>query len=208
MDVVYIAGDLSADDWRVRASELRNRPSPELWQETFEGFFRQRLDLRYLDPIELLQAEGTMQGEGFAIVSIQCALIEFLAAAREGLVYTRKPQTEFEYSKSGELFERFLSEVEPFKMWFTSELAHEFYANVRCGLLHEASTKGGWRIWAPGANPITARTRTVHRNALQDAILAYIGAYGVDLMTSTQLQEAFLRKFDSLAESASMTPTT
>lgn len=203
-NTVYIAGNLTAADWHSRATELRASPTKKLWEKTFDEFFRQRLELRYLDPIELLQSEGTYQGEGFTIVSIQCALIEFLAASREGLSYSRRAPTEFEYSKSGELFERFLSSVAPFNAWFSEDIAHQFYVNVRCGLLHEASTKGGWRIWASGPAPIDAEKLTVYRNQMHDAILEYIDSYGALVAVDPLFQAAFLRKFDSLASATSL----
>jgi hypothetical protein len=48
------------------------------WETAFQDYFLDRIQLRYLAPIELLQQLDAKQGEGFAIVSIHCSLIEFL----------------------------------------------------------------------------------------------------------------------------------
>ncbi|MBX4967799.1 hypothetical protein [Rhizobium binae] len=83
----YIAGKLTGDDWRKCKAKLVVGADEEDWASAYQDFFRQRLKLRYLDPIKLLGAPGGWQGEGFSIVSIQCALIEFLAASRSGKNY-------------------------------------------------------------------------------------------------------------------------
>ena len=44
------------------------------------------------------------------------------------------------------MFVNFLSKREPFKQVFNEPLAKEFYKNIRCPLLHEAATRGGWVI--------------------------------------------------------------
>jgi hypothetical protein len=41
-----------------------------------------------MNTIEKIIKRGTLQGEGFSIVTIQCALIESLAAFRLGIVVT------------------------------------------------------------------------------------------------------------------------
>jgi hypothetical protein len=151
----------------------------------------------------VLNTNGTWQGEGFSIVSIQCALIEFLAAARAGKKYRYLRAGEVlgphEYNRSGDLFRSFLSTVAPFSTSFDAAAAADFYQSVRCALLHEARTRNGWRLWVSGSAPIDAMRKMVYREALQRAIDDYVDAYGRDLTTDQSLQEAFVRKFDDLA---------
>ncbi|UXT50165.1 hypothetical protein FY136_13300 [Agrobacterium tumefaciens] len=178
----YIAGKLTAKDWQKFRAILVIGGDQEPWARAFEDFLRQRLHLRYLKPIELLQKPGTWDGEGFSIVSIQCALIEFLAALRKGTNYRFLKNGEtldkHEYSKSGALFREFLSTVKPFDAWFTDAIAGEFYTSVRCALLHEACTKNGWIIWKSGREPLSGSRKIVYRDALQQAILDYVETYG------------------------------
>ena len=198
----YIAGKLTADDWRKCKAGLAVGGSEDLWAHAFGEHFRQRLENRYLYPIALL-AKGAWEGEGFSIVSLQCALIEFLAALRKGENYRHLRRGEklgaHEYSNSSSLFCGFLAAEAPFNAWFDPAAAKDFYASVRCALLHEARTKNGWIIWASGSVPVDTARKIVFRDNLQDKILEYVESYGNALLTDMQLQEAFIRKFDNLA---------
>jgi hypothetical protein len=105
-----------------------------------------------------------------------------------------------EYSNSSDLFVRFLSTRTPFSKDFDAQLAREFYENVRCGLLHEARTKGGWTIWAKGpvGTLVSAANKVVYRDNFHSGLLEFIEWYKSALVADVSLQEAFLRKFDSL----------
>jgi hypothetical protein len=198
-----IAGWKTPADWAALKTRLIVG-QPERWQEAFETFFVARLDLRYLQPIKVLQENGTFSGEGFSIAAIQCSIIEFLEATLEGkrYRYTRDPRTlgPFEYSSSSEIFERFLSQRAPFSTHFSASLAHDFYIGVRCGLLHEARTKNGWLIHAqdPAQRLIDPARKIVFRDHFQTGLLAFVGDYGRALPTNPDYQEAFIRTFDHL----------
>src|SRR5947209_8457692 len=130
---VYIAGSKTADDWRAFKATLATAVDPGgWWRETFDTYFQQRLALRYLDPIRLLQDHGTYQGEGFSIVAIECTLIEFLESTLQGRSYRflrrgAPPLGPYEYANSGELFVAFLSTRAPFAADFNAQLARDFY---------------------------------------------------------------------------------
>lgn len=198
-----IAGLLKPGDWHKRKRLISNQGTADLWAATFEDFFRKRISTRYLDPIKALQT-GPSEGEGFSIVTIQCALIEFLAAIRVGKNYRHlkngQKLKEHEYSESKKLFTSFLSKEEPFKNWFKNEdEAREFYADVRSALIHEARTKNGWRIWATGSIAVNFSKKIIRRDAFQKEIDNYIESYRQLLLTDVEIQEAFIRKFDDLA---------
>jgi hypothetical protein len=107
---------------------------------------------------------------------------------------------QYEYCTSGDVFAAFLFKREPFSKTFNEETAEDFYRNVRCGLLHEARTKGGWRIWADGPDHVVAdiAAKKVFRNNFQTALLEYIETFEAELLASRELRDAFVRKFDSL----------
>ncbi len=199
----YIAGWKTPVDWQVLRVRLLAGEA-EAWHEAFTDFFETRLNLRYLHPIKVLQDNGTFQGEGFSIVAIQCSLIEFLESTSQGINYRylRRGETlaPFEYKSSQDVFVAFLRDRAPFSTTFNEESAKDFYISVRCGLLHEARTKNGWRIWAKG--PVGAVSgvaeRIVYRDNFQEALLEYIKCYGEMLTHEPDLQQAFIRKFDSL----------
>lgn len=204
---VYIAGSKTVDDWKTFRATLTPGGTAEPWQEAFNDFFHARLLLRYLNPIELLQEYGTFRGEGFSIVAIHCTLIEFLESTVQGRIYRYRrpgdpPLGPHEYSNSGELFVSFLSGRQPFAKDFDNVLARDFYENVRCGLLHEARTKRGWTIWARSAvaNVVSSAPKIVYRDNFHAALLEFIEWYKGALPSDRVLQEAFIRKFDSLCQ--------
>jgi hypothetical protein len=177
-----------------------------VWEKAYEDYFVQRLRLRYLDPIKVLQENGTYQGEGFSIVAIQCTLVEFLESTLQGVRYRYlgrgESPGEYEYSSSREIFTQFLTTRKPFSDYFDNSLAMEFYVNIRCALLHEACTKNGWRIWAKNSHGkiVEAERKIVFRDDFQNAFLTFIQTYKHELMLNPSLQQAFIRKFDSLCE--------
>jgi len=200
----YIAGNKTPADWIAFRERLINERTKDLWREAFEEYFIKRLELRYLHPIKILQDNGTFAGEGFSIMAILCSLIEFLESTYQGKIYKyiRKGQLlgANEYSSSKEMFISFLKNRKPFISTFDENLAKEFYENIRCGLLHEASTKGGWRIWATNNNGllINKDSKIVYRNNFEIAIREYTEGYGRELQDSPERQEAFIIKFNDL----------
>lgn len=200
-DQHYIAGWKERAAWRaIRARLVLGQP--EGWTEAFTDFYKQRLELRYLNPIKVMQEHGTFTGEGFAIAAVQCTLIEFLESTERGLNYVHGKPGPFEYRKSGPVFVSFLTERLPFKGVFTKVSALDFYQSVRCGLLHEAQTKNGWRIWGGNAlqgQLVDVANKIVNRDKFQAALLTYIEDYGVRLPADQELQAALLRKFDALS---------
>jgi len=202
----YIAGWKTADDWQAVRSKLVGNSDPSIWKTVFEDYFCTRLNLRYFGPIKTLQEHGTFQGEGFSILAIQCTLIEFLESTVQGLKYRylRKGETlnPNEYSSSREIFVSFLCKRDPFAKDFDDTLAKDFYENIRCGLLHEARTKNGWKVWAKGPvdSIISRKQRIVYRDNFQLALDSFVDWYGKTLCSDNTLQEAFIRKFDDLCE--------
>jgi hypothetical protein len=201
----YIAGWKTADDWRAAKSSLVIGGEPSKWREVFEQFFCTRLELRYLHPISLLQTHGTFTGEGFSIAALQCSLIEFLESTIQGVAYRYVSDSRtlgpYEYSSSSSIFESFLTKREPFSKEFNGPLARDFYSGVRCGLLHEARTKNGWRVLARDSRGriVDPVLKVLFRDGFQDGLLSFVKAYGAVIQTSPDCQRAFLRKFDDLA---------
>jgi hypothetical protein len=200
-----IAGWKTSADWQALRTRLLAGVA-DSWREAFAEFYETRLRLRYLHPIKLLQDNGTFQGEGFSIAAIQCSLIEFLESTEQGTNYryVRGGETlgPYEYKLSQDVFVAFLTQRAPFSSTFDAAAAQDFYIGVRCGLLHEARTKNGWRILAksPDGTIADAAERIVYRDNFQDALLAYVKSYGERLSQKPELQQAFIRKFDNLCE--------
>jgi len=201
---IQIAGSKTAADWHAFRSSLKVGSDPAQWQQAYDEYFCARLNLRYLDPISVLQQHGSFQGEGFSIVAIQCTLVEFLEATLQGKSYRYLRRGDvlgpYEYSSSSDIFVNFLCTRRPFDIDFDEPVARDFYVSVRCGLLHEARTKNDWPIWAksPTKRVIDRVNRIVYRDTFQVALEEFITSYGSSLQSDAALQEAFIRKFDSL----------
>ncbi len=205
-DGTIIAGPKTCGHWRAFRDQLQSSGEAALWEAAFEDYFRARIRLRYLDPIQVLQELNMKQGEGFSIVAIHCTLIEFLESTLQGISYRCVPRDEdlrpHEYRLSSRIFKEFLCQRQPFAKTFDESLAEDFYVNVRCAVLHEARTKKGWKIRADGppGSIIDPKHRLVFHKNFQAALLEFIEWYKSVITSDRSLQEAFLRKFNSLCE--------
>ena len=214
---VKIAGGFTVDDWNALKVKLEIGGEIDSWKQAYNDFFLMRINTRYFAPINLLMKQLGKAGEGFSIVVLQCSLIEFLESTLEGKSYKHCrpktcndcdrriiPKTELnddQYSNSINLFKKFLTKRTPFNKYITNPTqAGNFYEYVRCALLHEARTKGGWRIHAEckSAPPIDVKNKIVYRNNLQSDFEEFVRQYGENLPNCEELQRAFIRKFDSL----------
>ena len=204
-DTTKIAGAKTVADWKALCAELDAAPSKELWKKAFDDFYLARLETRYFTPIKTLEKNAMQRGEGFAIVAILCSLVEFLESTLQGKTYRYRrkgdpPLKIHEYEKSGEIFENFLATRAPFSNVFDEDLAKDFYTNVRCGLLHEARTKGGWLIrTGKDTGPMIDPTnRIIDRKSLQKGFGDFLDSYKSSLLADQERQGAFKRKMFSL----------
>jgi len=125
------------------------------------GIFRKRLHRKFFNPIQLIIDQNEIKGEGFTIVTVQCSLIEMFAAFKAGKIFNHSKNAaspKYEYKHSLKMFTSLLNENAIFENHFwevdkngnknidSPFNASDFYKNVRCGLVHEARTKGHWFI--------------------------------------------------------------
>lgn len=106
------------------------------WTNLVE-IFSDRLNGRYLKPIELIQNGNCEISEfsGFSILSLDCVLIETLTQFDTGAKETP-------YRKVKQSFVSFLTTKDNFKKHFKNDdTAKIFYDHFRNGLLHQAQTK-------------------------------------------------------------------
>lgn len=204
-----IAGKHSDKQWVALKSRLQSRPTERLWDSAFRRFYRIRIDTRYLHPIASIKRHDTQRGEGFAIVALFCSLIEYLESCERGdnfhfIGRTKDKLLPNEYSErqASQYFKDFLRTRTPFDTLVPSALVDSFYADVRCGLLHEARTKGGWFISTSASGgaliSVTAGQKTLFRNRLVPALETYFVDYRERLLKDPATQQAFIRKFDYL----------
>ena len=105
------------------------------WREAIK-ILKDRIEGRYLNQIELLSNDINVNG--FAIMALNCLLIETLYQFKEG-----KDKTPSHHNK--EVYSDFLMQEFPL-VFNTQNIAESFYSNIRCGILHSAQTKNESRL--------------------------------------------------------------
>lgn len=213
---VRIAGKATVKDWinirtRLFCSIEDSDKSNKLWEDAF-NIFKIRVKTRYIEPIDYLSKLAKNEGEGFTIVAIQCMLIEFFQAFWEGKIYKNNLGDEIycqpnEYETSAKLFKNFLITHPMFKSNFNKKQIDSFYTNIRCGLIHEARTKGLSKIKVDSnkldlIEKINGNEKDfiLYRNNFQKALEDYLDYYEKELkkIENKELRINFIRKMDDL----------
>jgi hypothetical protein len=94
------------------------------------AIFQDRINTRYLEHIGRIIGHRT---SGFAVLTLDCALIETLEQFRQG--------TEGTPSRQGEKYFVSFLRGTSFKEHVGEEEARLFYTSIRCGLLHQGEAK-------------------------------------------------------------------
>jgi hypothetical protein len=132
----------------------------EIAKFIYERFFE-----RYIQPLESIPKEYK---NGFCIMANCCLMIEALESFYNGWENTKGT------GKGKEAFKRFFNRVTYFSNLKT--FYSQFYANVRCGILHQAETTGGWRILRKG--PLfDSVDLTINANEFFDGLKKYLRDY-------------------------------
>ena len=191
---MQIAPGTNAADWKKL--DLDNVGD---W-ETAVSIFERRIRGRFTDAIDFLIADdeplpAIERRWGFAVLTLDCLLVETLQAFRRGLTDTR--------SKSRELCVQFLTERAAFKPFFTSpDIAARFYYEFRCGLSHNAQVFGDGLVWSIGPLLTMKGTQMIaNRTAFHQALLAELDEYITALRNGAdqRLRLNFRTKMDFVA---------
>ncbi len=219
---IKIAGDLTIQDWDNLIDTL-DISQNENWCIAF-NFFEQRITTRYLNPINQILSMDLNTGEGFAVVNLQCSLIETIESFHEGWIfnnmkyyyrtittnYLKYPLNSNNKMSGNHIFESFFKNREPFKS-SNPAIPDSFYSDVRCGLLHETQTKNNWVIKENKTikdfylEDNNTREKIIYRSNFQRAILEVKENYkkiivdGID-NTSQKKRENFKAKFNRICE--------
>lgn len=140
-----IAGELTIKDWEDLEEKLVPNNN-ELWGLAFI-FFEERIRTRYLNPINAVFDLKLNNGEGFAVLNLQCSLIETIESFINGWIYEHPNIIKISggYLQGNyEIFISFFHNHIGFKEMENE--GSEFYRNVRCACLHETQTKNKWLV--------------------------------------------------------------
>ncbi len=147
-------------------------------------FVVERFEDRYIKAIDLEPSRKN----GFTMMAICCLMIEALESFQRGWPNSK--------AKSDLAFCSFFSRWAPFSTF--SPVAHEFYVHVRCGILHQAETTGGWRILRSGA--LRADT-TINATKFMTALRSVLHSYGALLRNGqweSPIWVAFRKKMEAV----------
>lgn len=215
-----IAGNLTISNWNKLSKNL-NCLSNNNWSDAFQ-YFEERIKTRYINPIKSILEIGDNLGEGFAVVNLQCSLIETIESFINGCnseYNSRKRKTQWKkgvtiiFNSNKEIFISFFNNRTPFK-----ELNIDgglFYQDVRCGLLHETQTKNNWKIKCDTAesglayqeiNNRNIVEKIIHRENFQIYLEKLIARYRISIITradfdgipACELRENFIAKFSHI----------
>lgn len=215
-------GRQTKNDWlHIRERLKSNFENKADWVSATD-LMRKRFQTRYFTPIEHILSLNITTGEGFAVVSLMCGLIEFLQSCIEGKTYELyAKETDFVYGSSSSKFKAFLLNEEPFKSIFSrtvskpdkklQHFADDFYSNVRCGLLHEAATKNNWVIRTgkkrsksklPFVDVANESQKIIYRDLFYYELKNFSEKYLAGIVESADSlrQRSYCRKMDSICE--------
>jgi hypothetical protein len=151
--------------------ELLTRDDQEAKIEIIDFIFH-RLNHRYLVPLLHVPREYK---SGFLMMASACLMIETMQSFYEGKKETKRGDNRSAFKR---FFERH-TDLFP----GIADDADNFYRNIRCGILHQAETRGGYRILRQG--PLfSAGARTINANAFLRALAKSLKRYADDLHES------------------------
>jgi hypothetical protein len=149
-----------APGYRVRDYE-KDRDSQPPNPIGIADAIRARFTDRYVAPVK------SSPRRGFTMMAVSCLMIEALESFRQGW------ETSDRQSKAAFCF--FFDASEPFKDFRGH--AQAFYTHVRCGILHQAETTGGWRIRRDGSPLFVPAALTVNADRFLDALEQALGDF-------------------------------
>jgi len=142
-DIVSLSGASKRLSQTVTVAEYRALAQASD-RKRLGSFIRNRFDERYFRP-----AEKSCAKHGFAQMAVACLVIETLESFYRGLAGT--------CGHSREMFSGFFERDTPLKIFGGGN--DWFYYDVRCGILHQAETRRGWRVLRVGPCSTAKRRR-------------------------------------------------
>ncbi|WP_254865935.1 hypothetical protein [Pseudomonas fluorescens] len=152
-------------------------------------FIEQRFLERYLDPVTV----RCNSKNGFSIMAISCLMIEALECFAQG----RKDSNKL----SKRMFHDFFDRHQQFSSF--RAVADDFYVHIRCGILHQAETTGGWRIVRKG--PLI-EGKVINATQFEGRLRKALSGYSARLKAedwNSHVWEVFKRKMDFICANAS-----
>jgi hypothetical protein len=157
-------------------NEMLNNKDEVEKKKILADFIYNRLHARYIRPYTFNDDEYRKKYKnGFSMMASFCLLIETLQSFKKGWGDTR--------GKSKEAFRDFFTNNACFPE-FNPELGEKIYVNIRCGIMHQGETKGGWKITRKGNELYNHETNTLNAIIFGKRMEDSLNQYRKDLMDS------------------------
>ena len=130
-------------------------------------FLVERFDERYFRPIEESPSK-----HGFAVLAVACLVIETLESFYQGRADTKNASTQ--------MFRDFLARDTALKVLAGGN--DWFYKDIRCGILHQSESRGGWRILRTGPL-LDAQAKILNATAILRALRREVRQYAQKIQT-------------------------
>lgn len=132
-------------------------------------FIRERFHERYIQPFE-----NNPKKSGFIMMASACLMIEALESFWNG--WRKSPNSALAFCQFFDREGRFL---------LLRGHAQEFYTHVRCGIMHQAETTGGWHIRRDLYVVFDSNTKTVDATVFLNEMDISLNEYCDRLNTAT-----------------------
>jgi hypothetical protein len=142
-------------------------------RDAIATFLRDRFQERYFEPIDA-------NSNGFLIMAVCCLVVEALESFRQGWSSSdRNGERAF-----GGFFARH-SHVQEM-----SPVASQFYKHVRCGVLHQGETTGGWTLTRKSPEPlVNVQEKRLNAARLHEALRKCLDDYVEELKRAAITEE-------------------
>ena len=149
------------------------------------NFLKQRFSERYILPFERNEKKN-----GFIMMASACLMIESLESFWNGWI--KSPNSALSFCQ-------FFDRVERFAVFRGH--SNSFYVNVRCGIMHQGETTGGWHIRRDLPSLFNPDTLTLDATRFLAALDGYISDYSKALAVAKwneQIWKNFRRKMKAI----------
>jgi len=149
--------------WTIEDWKALDFSAEKGWQRAID-IFEDRIRYRFLVVVDAIQ---DYEFSGFAIMALDCLLIETLQQFYEGVHETSGQPRDY--------FKRFLTQP-ALRKYFDGKMAECFYTHIRCGVLHQAEIKGSSRIridtpalvrWADDRRGLVINRKRFHQKLVE-----------------------------------------
>ncbi|MHA2006116.1 MAG: hypothetical protein ACXABO_01655 [Promethearchaeota archaeon] len=144
-------------------------------------FIFDRFKERYIKPFK-----NNRNKNGFSMMAVACLMIEALESFYQGYEDTK--------SKSKDCFKTFFEHCDELKEF--RGLENDFYYHIRCGILHQAETRDGWKISRKKEfSLLNKTTRIINATKFLNQLEKYLIGYREELEKSNLTDEIW-KKFE------------